>query len=382
MLRNNAIPILFVALAWTWNLLLLVCPLTDLSSSGSLCCSQTLLVWLLLACFPKNISAVPVPTSIWHLPLIWPVPLATSVVSADFAVPTSVWVLPFIWPVHLTISVVPADFANLTSVWPLPLVWPVPLTTSVVPAFSAALPAASSPCPASAVPPSVDPALPVALLAPVHHRNTLSGTVRNTPWKTVKFVISSGTGKNTPWTSQICHFCRNIQKHSLNDNQICHFFRNIQKHSSKNSQMCHFFRNIQKHSLNNSQICHFFMNSQGTVKRGRRPGRQRKRWEDNIRQWTDMEVGKSQRAVENREKWRKLVAKSSVVPHRLSRFRDWWWWWYDLGNIQGDGRKFLGHCRLNVIFEFDLPTTLMLRCALETKASMRLLLSAAGRGWA
>ena len=28
-----------------------------------------------------------------------------------------------------------------------------------------------------------------------------------------------------------------------------------------------------------------------------------------------MELAESQRAVENREKWRKLVAKSSVVPH-------------------------------------------------------------------
>ena len=61
---------------------------------------------------------------------------------------------------------------------------------------------------------------------------------------------------------------------------------------------------------------------QGTVKGGRRPGRQRKRWEDNIREWTGLEFGKSQRAVENREKWRKLVAKSSVVPQRPSRLRD------------------------------------------------------------
>ena len=38
-----------------------------------------------------------------------------------------------------------------------------------------------------------------------------------------------------------------------------------------------------------------------------------KRWEDNIREWTGLEFGKSQRAVENREKWRKVVAKSSVV---------------------------------------------------------------------
>ena len=61
---------------------------------------------------------------------------------------------------------------------------------------------------------------------------------------------------------------------------------------------------------------------QGTVKRGRRQDRQKKRWEDNIREWTGLEYGKSQRAVENRGKWRKLVVKSSVVPQRPSRLRD------------------------------------------------------------
>ena len=60
---------------------------------------------------------------------------------------------------------------------------------------------------------------------------------------------------------------------------------------------------------------------QGTVKVGRRQGRQRKRWED-IRERTGLEFGRSQRAVENREKWRKLVAKSSVVPQRPSRLRN------------------------------------------------------------
>ena len=67
---------------------------------------------------------------------------------------------------------------------------------------------------------------------------------------------------------------------------------------------------------------------QGTVKGGRRQSRQRK-WEDNIREWTDPEFVKSQRAVENRQNWRKLVMKSSVVPQRPSRLRDrWWWWWW------------------------------------------------------
>ena len=37
--------------------------------------------------------------------------------------------------------------------------------------------------------------------------------------------------------------------------------------------------------------------SQGTVKGGRRNGRQKKRWEDNIREWTGLEFARSQRAV-------------------------------------------------------------------------------------
>ena len=37
---------------------------------------------------------------------------------------------------------------------------------------------------------------------------------------------------------------------------------------------------------------------QATVKGGRRQGRQRKRWEDNIRKWTGLEFGRSQKAVE------------------------------------------------------------------------------------
>ena len=40
----------------------------------------------------------------------------------------------------------------------------------------------------------------------------------------------------------------------------------------------------------------------GTVKGGRRQGRERKRCEDNIREWTGLEFAKSQRAVENGEK--------------------------------------------------------------------------------
>ena len=38
-----------------------------------------------------------------------------------------------------------------------------------------------------------------------------------------------------------------------------------------------------------------------TVKGGRRQGRERKRHEHNIRDWTGLEFGRSQRAMENRE---------------------------------------------------------------------------------
>ena len=45
---------------------------------------------------------------------------------------------------------------------------------------------------------------------------------------------------------------------------------------------------------------------QGTVKGRRRQGRQKKCWEDKIRDWTGLEFAKSQRAVENTEKCQKL----------------------------------------------------------------------------
>ena len=41
---------------------------------------------------------------------------------------------------------------------------------------------------------------------------------------------------------------------------------------------------------------------QGTVKGGRRQGRQRKRWEENVRERTGLEFAKSKKAAENREK--------------------------------------------------------------------------------
>ena len=41
---------------------------------------------------------------------------------------------------------------------------------------------------------------------------------------------------------------------------------------------------------------------QGTMKGGRRQGGQRRRWRDDVREWTGLEFAKYQRVVENREK--------------------------------------------------------------------------------
>ena len=61
---------------------------------------------------------------------------------------------------------------------------------------------------------------------------------------------------------------------------------------------------------------------QGAVQGGRRRGRQRKRWEDNIKEWTGLEWNIILRKAEIREVWRKLVVKSTVVPQRSDRVRD------------------------------------------------------------
>ena len=55
---------------------------------------------------------------------------------------------------------------------------------------------------------------------------------------------------------------------------------------------------------------------QGTVQGGRRRGRQIKRWEDNIPEWTGLTLGAAMRKAERREERRELVAKSYVVPQR------------------------------------------------------------------
>ena len=61
---------------------------------------------------------------------------------------------------------------------------------------------------------------------------------------------------------------------------------------------------------------------QGTVKGARRRGRQKKRWEDNIKEWMGMGFGDSLRAAEDWDGRKGTVATSSVVPRRPPRLRD------------------------------------------------------------
>ena len=61
---------------------------------------------------------------------------------------------------------------------------------------------------------------------------------------------------------------------------------------------------------------------QGTVQGGRRRGRQRKRWEDYIKDWTGLEWNIILQKAENREEWRKLIVKSTVVHQPSARLRD------------------------------------------------------------
>ena len=53
---------------------------------------------------------------------------------------------------------------------------------------------------------------------------------------------------------------------------------------------------------------------QGTVPGGRKRGRQKKRWEDNIKEWTVLQLSVTLRKAESCEEWRELVVKTPVVP--------------------------------------------------------------------
>ena len=67
-----------------------------------------------------------------------------------------------------------------------------------------------------------------------------------------------------------------------------------------------------EHITRSSGLAKTFL--QGTVQGGRRRGRQRKRWEDNIGEWTGLGLSDTIRKVEEREEWWRLVVTSCGAP--------------------------------------------------------------------
>ena len=53
---------------------------------------------------------------------------------------------------------------------------------------------------------------------------------------------------------------------------------------------------------------------QGTVTGGRKPGRHKLRWKDNIKDWTKLTIAETHQLTENREAWRTLVREINGGP--------------------------------------------------------------------
>ncbi|GFS28082.1 eukaryotic translation initiation factor 3 subunit F [Elysia marginata] len=60
---------------------------------------------------------------------------------------------------------------------------------------------------------------------------------------------------------------------------------------------------------------------QGTVNGGQRKGRQKKRWEDNIKEWTGLKLRNTLRIAKDREEWKAVVRRSSMRPYLRDRYR-------------------------------------------------------------
>ena len=61
---------------------------------------------------------------------------------------------------------------------------------------------------------------------------------------------------------------------------------------------------------------------QGTVQGGRRKGRQKKRWQDNMTECAGLGLVESLRKADDRVEKRKVVVRLSLMPQRSFRQRD------------------------------------------------------------
>ena len=52
------------------------------------------------------------------------------------------------------------------------------------------------------------------------------------------------------------------------------------------------------------------------MKGKRRKGRQKKRWVNDIKEWTGMDFASLARPTEDKTRWKGIVVKSSVVPRQ------------------------------------------------------------------
>ena len=111
---------------------------------------------------------------------------------------------------------------------------------------------------------------------------------------------------------KILRISKNYKDHVTNEEVCAKIQQAIRPHKNLMTIIMRHKLKSYEHVPRSSDLAKTIL--QGIVKQGRGQGRQGKRREDNLSKWTGLEFVKSQRAVENREKWRKLVAKSSVVP--------------------------------------------------------------------
>ena len=55
------------------------------------------------------------------------------------------------------------------------------------------------------------------------------------------------------------------------------------------------------------------------MKGQRRKVRQKKSWEDNVKDWTGIDFASSTRATETKAMWKEIAVKAYVVPQRLCK---------------------------------------------------------------
>ena len=113
----------------------------------------------------------------------------------------------------------------------------------------------------------------------------------------------------------------NISASSLKENKKRKGFNLLQEMDSPCQSCLHIIKPTCC-DLGSSSLRLAKMILQGTVQGGRRRGRQKKRWEDNVTEWTGLKLGEALRKAENREEWRTVVARSSLVPQPSTRLRD------------------------------------------------------------